>query len=414
MPTPAQPDLSPPSDTTLSAPSDFAQRVLRWFSRHGRHDLPWQYHQADVADIYAVWLSEIMLQQTQVQTVLAYYERFLAAFPTVQDLAAAEWDAVAALWAGLGYYARARNLHAGAKQVAAFIREHGHYPETLTDWMAIKGVGRSTAGAIMAMGVRRAGVKGVICDGNVKRVLTRHRAITGDITKAATDKQLWQLAENLTPPDDSGKYAQAMMDIGATICTRTRPKCELCPVAIDCMARQMGAELAFPVKKKPKATPHRHSLVLRLVSANTNKTLWCQRTSSSGDGIWEGLWCLPMLHLAADDSHQLTAAAMTAAVAAILEGASISKNSQTLAELQLLALLIDRLSQLNISPAKHIRHTLTHFHWHLYLYDVTVDGAMMAQIDKALTATHASWQWQSDQGSDKLAAMPTAMLKLLA
>lgn len=180
------------SPTSLNS---FAPRLLDWFETNGRHDLPWQQHQTDTPNPYIVWLSEVMLQQTQVTTVLPYFARFMTSFPTVQDLAAAEWDEIAEHWAGLGYYARARNLHKGAKQLVATIDETGDFPQTLTGWEAISGVGPSTAGAIMAMGLHH---YGVICDGNVKRVLTRWAAIDGDITKSATTKELWALAERLT------------------------------------------------------------------------------------------------------------------------------------------------------------------------------------------------------------------------
>ena len=167
------------SSTNLNS---LALRLLDWFAINGRHDLPWQQHQTDTPNPYIVWLSEVMLQQTQVTTVLPYFARFMESFPTVQDLAAAEWDMVAEHWAGLGYYARARNLHKGAKQLVEVINETGDFPQTLAGWEAISGVGPSTAGAIMAMGLHR---YGVICDGNVKRVLTRWAAIDGDITKSA-------------------------------------------------------------------------------------------------------------------------------------------------------------------------------------------------------------------------------------
>lgn len=184
--------------------SHFSQKILTWFETSGRHNLPWQQHKKEQSDIYAVWLSEIMLQQTQVSTVIPYFQRFIAKFPTVIDLAAADWDEVANLWAGLGYYARAKNLHQGAKQVVDFIKHTGNFPQSVDQWQTIKGVGQSTAGAIVAMGVRGFGV---ICDGNVKRVLSRWAMISDDINKTATQKQLWQLAQALTPKHDSGKYA---------------------------------------------------------------------------------------------------------------------------------------------------------------------------------------------------------------
>ncbi|BBI69554.1 hypothetical protein PKHYL_37450 [Psychrobacter sp. KH172YL61] len=242
------------SKTSLNS---FAPRLLDWFAENGRHDLPWQQHQTDTPNPYVVWLSEVMLQQTQVTTVLPYFARFMDTFPTVQDLAAADWDVVAEHWAGLGYYARARNLHKGAKQLAEIIDETGDFPQTLADWEAISGVGPSTAGAIMAMGLHH---YGVICDGNVKRVLTRWAAIDGDITKSATTKELWALAERLTPTENSGLFAQAMMDMGATLCMRSKPACRLCPLQEDCLAHAEGRETDYPVKAKN--SPNRVSLAM--------------------------------------------------------------------------------------------------------------------------------------------------------
>lgn len=380
------------------ADTSFHCRLLAWFEQHGRHDLPWQYHQLPQADIYAVWLSEIMLQQTQVATVLNFFPRFLAAFPTVQALAAADWEAVAPLWAGLGYYARARNLHAGAKQLSDYIATYGHFPQTVDEWCAIKGVGRSTAGAIVAMGVRGFGV---ICDGNVKRVLTRHRAITGDITKAATDHQLWQIATELTPSKNSGRYAQAMMDLGATICTRTKPKCHLCPIAADCQAFQTGTQSQFPVKKKPPAKPHRHTLALQLV--HHQQTLWLHRTT---DGIWSGLHSLPLHTLSASDDKALS----HTHIAQILTKNLDNYQTDNAQDWQI-ASLLDTLQLLHAAPTKHIRHTLTHFHWHLYLLTVQLNDQQFTQINTLLNALHSDYQWRSNT---KQLALPAAMVKLLA
>lgn len=374
--------------------TDFGARVLEWFEREGRHDLPWQYHQQSSADIYAVWLSEIMLQQTQVATVLGYYERFLRRFGTVEALAAADWQEVAPYWAGLGYYARARNLHAGAKQVVAFINEHHRFPQTVDEWQAIKGVGRSTAGAIVAMGVRGFGV---ICDGNVKRVLARHRGITDDITKSATDAKLWALATALTPRDHSGKYAQAMMDLGATICTRTKPKCDRCPVSADCIAQKDGSQHILPIKKKAAPKPHRHSVVMRV--CHHDKALWIHR--HHGGGIWDGLWCLPLLALSSDTNTALDAEALAAAV---LSAWQADGNED------LLASGLTQLLMPMTVPAASLRHTLTHFHWHLYLLTWMVDEADVQKINHMLDAMGVEYQWQA--GADL--AKPVAMTKLLA
>ncbi len=272
---------------TLKSLDSFAPRLLDWFEINGRHDLPWQQHQTDTPNAYIVWLSEVMLQQTQVTTVLPYFARFMASFPTVQDLATAEWDMVAEHWAGLGYYARARNLHKGAKQLVEVIDESADFPQTLAGWEAIAGVGPSTAGAIMSMGLHR---YGVICDGNVKRVLTRWAAIDGDITKSATTKELWALAERLTPREQSGLFAQAMMDMGATLCSRSKPACLLCPLQDDCLAHAQGRETNYPVKAKKQPKPSKFSNAL-LMEDTDGKILWLQRPDN---GIWGGLWSLPL------------------------------------------------------------------------------------------------------------------------
>ena len=252
-----------PSETHLThnptSYDTFALRLLTWFATNGRHDLPWQQHQTDTPNPYIVWLSEVMLQQTQVTTVLPYFARFMTSFPTVQDLAAAEWDVIAEHWAGMGYYARARNLHKGAKQLVEIINDTGSFPQTLEGWEAISGVGPSTAGAIVAMGLHG---YGVICDGNVKRVLTRWAAIDGDIMQSATTKELWALATRLTPKENSGLFAQAMMDMGATLCVRRNPNCAACPLQADCLAHAQGREMDYPVKAKKQPKPSKFSNAL--------------------------------------------------------------------------------------------------------------------------------------------------------
>lgn len=375
---------------------DFSHRLLTWFELHGRHDLPWQYHHKDSSDIYAVWLSEIMLQQTQVKTVLDYFPRFIKAFPTVQDLACADWDDVAHLWAGLGYYARARNLHKGAKQVTDFIHKNGNFPNTLADWQAISGVGRSTAGAIMAMGVRQ---RGVICDGNVKRVLTRYFAIKDDITKSATDKVLWELAETLTPTQNSGKFAQAMMDLGATICTRSRPDCTHCPLSSDCQAHRHGNPTDYPIKTKKTAKPHRHSLVFALYYQD--KILWIKRTSGTGLGIWDGLYALPML---------MTGDFVGSSFSDLNHAKHCHDHYPNAQKLNLSETQIfETLPNMDLHIHKSIKHTLTHFHWQLSLVNVQADDDLYHQINKVLTHINAEFLWQKDyQGL----GVPRAMEKL--
>lgn len=351
----------------------FSQRILTWFAVHGRHHLPWQqHHKADQdKDIYAVWLSEIMLQQTQVATVLGYFERFTSRFDNVHALANADYDDIATLWAGLGYYARARNLHAGAKQLSHYINQHGHFPQDVATWQEIKGVGRSTAGAIVAMGV---GGFGVICDGNVKRVLTRWAGIDDDITKSSTDKHLWEMATQLTPQHDSGKYAQAMMDMGATLCTRINPKCHSCPVMNDCKAYQSGNPTAYPVKLKKPPKPTRHSFALFI--RHQQKTLWIQRPS---EGIWGGLWCLALSNQDMDNHF--------------VDGQ-----------------ILDFLGDVSIFRThKQIKHTLTHFHWLLEPCLIELNDLKHQQLNQLLLAIHANHLWLAD-GTPP--AIPTAMKKL--
>ena len=219
--------------------SEFACRVLEWYDRHGRKDLPWQQ-----AGAYGIWVSEIMLQQTQVQTVIPYYERFMRRFPDAGSLADAALDDVLQHWSGLGYYARARNLH----KAAAVIRDAhgGEFPRAFDDVVALPGVGRSTAGAIVSLAF---GERQPILDGNVKRVLARHEAIAGWPGTAAVQERLWSVAERHTPHERVAEYTQAIMDLGATVCTRSNPTCDECPVAVDCEARRAQTIADFPGRK---------------------------------------------------------------------------------------------------------------------------------------------------------------------
>ena len=264
----------------------FSHRVLRWFDRHGRKDLPWQ---ADTSP-YRVWVSEIMLQQTQVKTVIPYFERFMQALPTVQDLAAASEDEVLHLWTGLGYYARGRNLHRAARQVCDELG--GEFPDTVTGLCELPGIGRSTAGAIVSIAFGR---RAVILDGNVKRVLARYRAVPGWPGQGAVHDRLWQIAEDYTPARRSADYTQAMMDLGATLCTRSAPACERCPLAADCEALALGRQSDFPGKKPRKVLPVKTTTFI--MASASNGDIWLERRP--GSGIWGGLWCFPEL---ADDS----------------------------------------------------------------------------------------------------------------
>lgn len=257
----------------------FAPALIAWQKSHGRHDLPWQ----NTRDPYRVWLSEIMLQQTQVVAVIPYFRRFLERFPTLQELAAAPADDVLALWSGLGYYSRARNLHRAAQVVAA---EHGgQFPRTLEAVMALPGIGRSTAAAIR---VFAHGQRDAILDGNVKRVLARVCGIVGYPGDAAVAARLWAQAERLLPRTGLRAYTQGLMDLGATLCTRRNPRCAECPVAELCVARAAGRTAELPTPKPRKTLPQRRTMMLVLL--RDGEVLLEKRPSS---GIWGGLWCFP-------------------------------------------------------------------------------------------------------------------------
>lgn len=258
---------------------DFAQRLIAWQRRHGRHDLPWQ----NGADAYAVWVSEIMLQQTQVDTVIPYYRRFLARFPDLAALASAPLDAVLALWSGLGYYARARNLHAAARHIVE--RHDGVFPRRFEDIRALPGVGRSTAAAIAALAH---GERHAILDGNVRRVLCRLFGVDGWPGERAVEERLWQLAESLLPERDIGAYTQGLMDLGATVCTRHRPRCDACPFATECLAARQGRQTELPNPRPRKALPERATVMLVL---RHGVEIMLERRPPAG--IWGGLWSLP-------------------------------------------------------------------------------------------------------------------------
>jgi len=266
---------------TDHTPDPFAVRLVRWQHAHGRHDLPWQ-----STDPYRVWLSEIMLQQTQVATVIPYYQRFTESFPAVADLAAAPLDTVLSLWAGLGYYSRARNLHAAAKRVMD--RSGGQFPSNAEMLTELPGIGRSTAAAIAGFCFAE---RTPILDGNVKRVLARWAGIDGYPGEKAVEKRLWELAEALLPTDaaDMPAYTQGMMDLGATLCTPRKPKCEACPLRQDCRAHIEGRQSELPTPKPKKAIPERSTVMLMIRSASGEILL--ERRPESG--IWGGLWSLP-------------------------------------------------------------------------------------------------------------------------
>ena len=261
---------------------DFAARLLQWFDRHGRHDLPWQHPR----EPYRVWLAEIMLQQTQVATVIPFFTRFLARFPDLRTLAQAPADDVLAHWAGLGYYARARNLHRCAQLIVE--RHHGEFPREIERLSELPGIGRSTAAAVLAQAF---GQRHAILDGNVRRVLARHAAIAGWPGQPAVQKKLWPLSERLLPRQRLADYTQAIMDLGATVCTSRKPACGICPLRDDCAARLQGAVLDYPGAKPRRAHPQKRAWML--IIENLLGEIFCERRPPAG--IWGGLWCLPML-----------------------------------------------------------------------------------------------------------------------
>ena len=264
------------------APGSLAARVIAWFEQHGRRDLPWRHPRTP----YRVWLSEIMLQQTQVQTVVPYFIAFTERFPSLPALAAADIDAVLHLWSGLGYYSRARNLHRAARLV---VEQHeGELPDSVEALEALPGIGRSTAAAIVAQAWDR---PAAILDGNVKRVLARYHAEPGWPGDSTVLRRLWTLAEAHLPTTRACDYTQAMMDLGATVCTRSRPACPACPLSEDCSARASDSQTRYPGSRPRRALPERQTTFLILIDDH-NRLLLERRPPA---GIWGGLWCFPEL-----------------------------------------------------------------------------------------------------------------------
>ncbi|MDP2783376.1 MAG: A/G-specific adenine glycosylase [Sulfurimicrobium sp.] len=329
--------------------SGFAAALIRWQKAHGRHGLPWQ----GGRDPYAVWLSEIMLQQTQVSSVIPYYQRFLASFPDIATLAAASQDEVLAHWSGLGYYSRARNLHQAARQVME--RHGGVFPAEFEQILALPGIGRSTAAAIsaFAFGMRRA-----ILDGNVKRVLARYFAVAGYPGEKSIEALLWLRAEELLPHVGIETYTQALMDLGATVCTRGKPACDSCPVNADCQARQQGLQAVLPYTRPRKALPERETTMLLLLREGE---IFLEKRPPAG--IWGGMWSFP--EIAREEDPQQACLA------------SFGFETETL------------------KPLPHVQHTFTHFRLHILPQPLTVSalqlraclaGGMWLSVDDALGA----------------------------
>ena len=304
----------------LRAPAGFSAAVVDWQRMHGRHDLPWQ----QPPDPYRVWLSEIMLQQTQVTTVRAYFMRFIERFPDVAALAAAPVDDVFALWSGLGYYHRARNLHRCAQQI---VEQHGGvFPRIAQTLQTLPGIGRSTAAAIAAFCF---GERVAILDGNVRRVLTRVLGFAQDVGLASSQRVLWDHATELLPQGDLAhtmpRYTQGLMDLGATVCRTRRPSCLLCPLASQCVAHQTGTTDKFPVKSPPRARTEMHWWLL--IAQDTRGRIWLQRRPMVG--VWPGLYCPPVF----DSRDLLEQAISTWAAPNTLQALPVLRHAMTHREL---------------------------------------------------------------------------------
>lgn len=320
----------------------FASRLLTWFDQHGRHDLPWQSDRSP----YRVWVSEIMLQQTQVSTVIPYFQRFMERFPSVEALAAAETDQVLHLWTGLGYYARARNLHKAARTI---VNDHrGEFPDSVAGLMELAGIGQSTAGAIAAISMD---IRAPILDGNVKRVLARYHCIPGWPEQTTVKKQLWEIADSLTPTRRVADYTQAIMDLGATLCTRSKPTCDACPLLDDCRAYKQGRTSEFPGKKTRKPLPVK-SIAMFVVQNAAGEVLLEKRPAS---GIWGSLYSLPE----SPDSDAIPK----------FPGAAIRSKQQN-----------------DSQPLEAIRHTFSHFH-----LDITPVRILVTKLDEI--AETDRWLW---------------------
>ncbi|SDX43405.1 A/G-specific adenine glycosylase [Allochromatium warmingii] len=348
------------------SPAVFAASVLDWFDQHGRHDLPWQRDPTH----YRVWVSEIMLQQTQVSVVIPYFERFMASFPTLADLAAAELDAVLALWSGLGYYARARNLHRAAVQIMT--AHHGHFPDDFAAVAHLPGIGRSTAGAILSLAC---GQRHPILDGNVKRVLARVFGVAGWPGQRSVLLELWHLAECCTPMTRAGAYNQGMMDLGATLCTRTRPACTRCPLAAHCIAQQQVRQRDLPAPRPRQTLPIRATTLLAV--RDSSGALLLERRPPSG--IWGGLWSLPETDIPATD---------TAALA-----------DWCVAQFGIRPHRVERLRER--------RHTFTHYHLSMALVTIEL-GADPSRVQDS-----AAWSWYPPEAARQL-GLPAPIARILA
>ncbi len=348
----------------------FARQVLNWFDRHGRKDLPWQ---CQPSDPYLVWLSEIMLQQTQVATVIPYFERFRARFPDVATLADAALDEILHLWTGLGYYARARNLHRAAGEIQR--RHNGRLPADLDQLQALPGIGRSTAGAILSLGH---GERAAILDGNVKRVLARYHAVTGHPGQSAWQKTLWTLAEQHTPQQRVASFNQAMMDLGAMICTRRRPDCASCPLQDGCKALRLDQVDRFPQRKPRQSKPVRQASMF-VVRDSDGRVLLEQRPAT---GLWGGLWHPP------EREAGCTPEALVRDLRRTLRLAPAD-------------------ADFNVQTLPGFRHSFTHFHLDIEPVVIDLPATRSAQVRE-----DAGWHWYDGQRELGLSAVAVQLLSM--
>jgi A/G-specific adenine glycosylase len=313
---------------TSETNDSFATRLLAWFDHSGRKHLPWQ----QSITPYRVWVSEIMLQQTQVSTVIPYFERFMQRFADVRQLANAPSDEVLHLWTGLGYYARARNMHRAAQIIVS--EYGGDFPRTLAGMQSLPGIGRSTSGAVLSIACAQ---RHPILDGNVKRVLTRFFGIAGFPGEKRVETQLWSVAEDCTPHARVADYTQAIMDLGATLCTRARPQCERCPVRSDCVANRDSVQAILPTRRPKRVRPKRMAFVL--VATNADGAVLLERRPPSG--IWGGLWTFPQFDREADAlSHATTLQLSAATGEAVLDSLPIYHHAFTHFDLALQPLVL--------------------------------------------------------------------------
>ena len=337
--------------------SVFSTRLINWQQEHGRHDLPWQ----NTQDAYRIWLSEVMLQQTQVSTVIPYYTRFLERFPSIDALAQAPLNAVLELWSGLGYYARARNLHRCAQVLVA--DHQGKFPKNAEAIAELPGIGRSTAAAISAFAFAQ---RAAILDGNVKRVLARCFGIEGFPGAAQTEKGMWQLAESLLPTIRIEQYTQGLMDLGSSLCTRRKPFCAACPMYEMCIARRTGRQAELPIAKPRKTLPERETTLLLLTDGM--RVLLERRPPA---GIWGGLLTLP-------EGNEANASEFAQRYGCRL---------------------------LNVQTMAPLKHTFSHFHLHIRALFCTVEPT-------ANLLAEPGWQWLEHEEIET-AALPTPIRSLL-